>query len=181
MTDHTARLQRLDQARHEPVPAWRWHAVVDALPTLRGGPCTVAVTMGAAMEDRTRLDSPRTLMQCRGWIPSDPSSGEPWQQGARTKAGNTPARRVLGEGAWASRSPAQVRRHVLLRLAKQSTVIQASSWQAHVRLGNRSQGLGARGTHAHVGSRAMARELTGWLWAMAKEVPSGASDEVGSG
>jgi transposase len=31
VTDHTARLQRLEQARHEQVTAWRVHPMVDAL------------------------------------------------------------------------------------------------------------------------------------------------------
>jgi hypothetical protein len=64
VTAHTARLQRLDQALHEHGPAWRLHAVVEALQALRGVPCTVAVTMGAAMglcfrPARVILDFPR--------------------------------------------------------------------------------------------------------------------------
>jgi transposase len=35
--EHSARLQRLDQALHEHVKAWRLSPVVDALQTLRGG------------------------------------------------------------------------------------------------------------------------------------------------
>jgi transposase len=70
VTEHPARLPRLDQARHEPVPAWRWHAVVAALQALRGVPCTVAVTMVAAIGALTRFATPRELMQCLGLIPS---------------------------------------------------------------------------------------------------------------
>ena len=88
-----------------------------------------------------------------------------------TKAGNTPARRVLVAGAWASRSPATVRRHVPLRLAKQPTGIQDLSWQAQGRLCTRYRRLVSRGTHANVVTVAIARELTGFLWALAKEVP----------
>jgi transposase len=46
VTAHTARLQRLDQARHEPVPAWRVRAVGEALQALRGVPCPVASASG---------------------------------------------------------------------------------------------------------------------------------------
>jgi transcription elongation GreA/GreB family factor len=41
-----------------------------------------------------------------------------------TKAGNTHARRVLVEGAWAYRYPAKVSRHLQLRLETQPKVIQ---------------------------------------------------------
>ena len=49
-----------------------------------------------------------------------------------TKAGNTHARRVLVEGAWAYRYPAQGSRHLQLRLEKQPKVIQDISWKAQV-------------------------------------------------
>jgi len=58
VTDHTARLQRLAQARHEPVHTWRLAPVVEALQGLRGVQCTVAVTLGAARGDLTRFDPP---------------------------------------------------------------------------------------------------------------------------
>jgi hypothetical protein len=75
-------------------------------------------------------------------------------------AGPSHARRVLVEGAWASRSPAQGRRHWQLRLEKQPKVIQAIRWKAQGRLWKRSRRLGSRGQHAHVVIVASARELT---------------------
>ena len=171
MNEHTARLQRLEQALHEHVKAWRLHPVVDALQALRGVQCTVAVTLVAAMGDLTRFESPRELMKFLGLIPSEYSSGEQRRQGSMTKAGNTHARRVLVEGAWAYRYPAKVSRHLHLRLETQPKVIQDISWKAQVRLCQRSRRLVSRGKHAHVVTVAMARELTGCMWAIAKEVP----------
>jgi len=78
---------------------------------LRGVQCTVAVTLVAALGDLTRFAHPSQLMQYLGLTPAESSSGERRRQGAITTSGNTHARRVLGEGAWAYRSPAQVRRH----------------------------------------------------------------------
>jgi transposase len=46
VNDHAARLQRLEQALHEQVTAWRLYPVVEALQALRGVQCTVAVTTG---------------------------------------------------------------------------------------------------------------------------------------
>jgi transposase len=97
-----------------------------------------------------------------------------------TKAGHTPARRVLVEGAWADRDPAQSSRHWQRRREHQPTVIQDLRWKAHVRLCKRDRRLVARGQHAKVVTVAMARELTGFMWAMAQEVPVIASDQDGS-
>jgi transposase len=123
------------------------------------------------MGELTRFESPRELMQFLGLIPSEHSSGEQRRPGALTKAGNTHARRVLVAGAWAYRYPAKVSRHRPRRLAKQPTVIQASSWKAPVRLCKRYRRLVARGNHATVVTVAIARELSGFLGAIAKEVP----------
>ena len=95
---------------------------------------TVAVTTVAALGDLTRFEHPRQLMHDLGLTPSEYSSGGRRQQGGMTKTGNTHARRALVEGAWASRYPAKVSRHLPLRLAKLPTAIQAISWKAQVRL-----------------------------------------------
>ena len=171
VTEHTARLQRLDQELQEHVPAWRLHAVVEALQALRGVPCTVAVTMVAAIGDLTRFDTPRELMKFLGLIPSEYSSGARRQQGSITQAGNTHARRALVEGAWAYRSPAKVSRHLQLRREKQPKMIQDISWKAQVRLCKRYRQLVARGTHANIVTVAIARELAGFMWAIAQQVP----------
>jgi transposase len=88
-----------------------------------------------------------------------------------TKTGNTHARRVLVEGAWAYRSPAKVSRQLQLRLEHQPQRIQDISWKAQVRLCKRSQRLVAQGKHANVVAVAIARELVGFVWAIAKKVP----------
>jgi len=88
-----------------------------------------------------------------------------------TKTGHTHARRVLVEGAWAYRSPAKVSRQWQLRLEHQPQMIQDISWKAHVRLCKHYQRLVAKGKHAHVVAVAIARELVGFVWAIAKKVP----------
>jgi transposase len=169
--EHTARLQRLEQELHEHVQTWRLSPVVEALQALHGVHCTVAVTLIAERGDLTRFDTPRELMKFLGLTPSEYSSGEQRRQGSITKAGNTHARRVLVEGAWASRYPAKVSRHLPLRLETQPKIIQDSSWKAQVRLCNRYRRLVARGKHANIVTVAIARELAGFLWAIAREVP----------
>jgi transposase len=111
VTEHTERLQRLEQELQAHVKSWRLHPVVEALQALRGGQLTGAVTTVAELGDLTRFEHPRQLMKYLGLIPSEDSPGERRRQGALTKAGNTHARRALVEGAWADRSPANVSRH----------------------------------------------------------------------
>ena len=102
---------------------------------------------------------------------SEYSSGERRRQGSLTKAGNTHARRAVVEGAWASRDPAKVSRHLQLRLEHQPKAIQDISWKAQVRLCKRFRRLMARGKHANQVVVAITRELVGGMWAIAKLVP----------
>jgi transposase len=171
VTEHTERLQRLEQELTEQVNAWRLNPVVDALQALRGVQFTVAVTTVAELGDLPRFDNPRELMNFLGLIPSEYSSGERRRQGSITKAGNTHARRALVEGAWAYRYPAKISRHLQLRLANQPKAIQDISWKAQVRLCKRYRRLMARGKHANPVVVALARELVGFRWAIAKQIP----------
>ena len=107
VNEPSARLQRLEQARQDHVKTWRLSPVVEALQALRGVQCTVAVTLVAELGDLTRVESPREPRQCMGLLPSAYASGEPHRQGAMTQAGNTHARRVLVDGAWANRDSRQ--------------------------------------------------------------------------
>jgi transposase len=132
--------------------------------------CTVAVIMVAERGDLTRVDNPRHLMKFLGLMPSESSTGEKRRQGSITKTGNTHARRALVEGAWAYHDPANVSRHLHLRLAKQPKIIQAISWKAQVRRCKRDRRLLARGKQANQVVVASARAWVGLLWAMATEV-----------
>jgi len=87
-----------------------------------------------------------------------------------TKTGNSHARRALVEGAWAYRYPAKISRHLQLRLAKLPPAIQAISWKAQVRLCKRYRQLMAKGKNANQVVVAVARELVGFMWAIAKQV-----------
>ena len=171
VTEPTERLQRLAHAREDQVNAWRWAPVVDALPARRGVPFTGAVTMGAAWGDLTRVDTPRQLMSSRGLTPSAYSRGARRRQGSSTQAGHSHARRVLIEGAWASRYPAHVSRPLPWRLERVPKTLQDISWKAQVRLCKRYRQLSARGKHANQVVGAMARAWIACMWAMAQHRP----------
>jgi transposase len=170
VTEHSARLQRLEEELQAQVQTWRLAPVVDALQGLRGLQFTVAVTTVAALGDLTRFENPRQLMSDLGLTPSEYSSGERRRQGGITKTGTTHARRALIEGAWAYRYPAKVSRHLQLRLEKRPKPVQDISWKAQVRLCKRYRQLNARGKHANQVVVAIARELVAFMWAIAQQV-----------
>jgi len=178
VTEHTARLQRLEQELHEHVHTWRLQPVVEALQGLRGVQFTVAVTLVAELGDLTRFDNPRQLMSDLGLIPSEYSSGDRRRQGGITKAGNTHARRVLIEGAWAYRDPAKVSRHLQWRLETLPKPLQEISWKAQVRRCKRYRRLIGRGNNPNQVVGAIARELSAFRWAIAREVPLTPSTET---
>jgi hypothetical protein len=170
-TEHTERRQRLEQELHERVQSWRLPPGVEALQAWRGVPLPVAVTTGAELGDWTRVEHPRPLRKYPGLLPSPYPSGERRRQGALPKAGHAHARRALVEGAWASRSPAQVSRPPQLRLDKLPNPSQAISWKAQGRRCKRFRRVRARGQHANHVVVAMARELRGFMWASANQLP----------
>src|SRR5262249_8372197 len=110
-------------------------------------------------------------MHYLGLTPSDYSSGARRQQGSMTKTRNTHAPRALVEGAWAYRYPAKVSRHLQLRLEKLPKAMQAISGKAQVRLCKRYRQLMAKGKNANQVVVAIARALSAFMWAIAKQVP----------
>jgi transposase len=164
-------LQRVEVELPPLVQTWRWAPVVEAIQALRGLQFIAAVTLIAELGDLSRFDTPRQLMSYLGLVPSEPSSGERRRQGSITKTGNSHARRVLVEGAWAYRYPAQVRRHLQLRLETVPKAIQDIRWKAQVRLCKRYRRLVARGKNVNPVVVAIARAMAAFVWAIAREVP----------
>lgn len=170
VSEHQERLQRIESELHTQVQTWRWAPVVEAIQALRGVQFISALTLIAELGDLTRFDNPRQLMNYLGLTPSEHSSGARRRQGAITKTGNSHARRVLVEGAWAYRYPAKVSRHLQLRLEKLPKALQDISWKAQVRLCKRYRQLLARGKNVNQVVVAIAREMAAFVWAIAQEV-----------
>ncbi len=164
----TARLQRIERALIEQVASWRFASVVDALQAMRGLDTIAAITLVTELGDLTRFDSPRELMAFLGLVPSEHSSGSRRRLGGITKCGNSHARRILIEAAWAYRHPARIARRLLLRSEQLPPSIRAIAWKTQVRLTARYRRLAARSKPHQVVVTAIARELTGFLWAIAR-------------
>jgi transposase len=132
--------------------------------------------MVAEIGDPTRFDPPRELGKFLGLMPSDYTSDDHRRQGSITKAGNTQAGRALVQGAWAYRPLAQVSHQLQRRLQTPPKMLQDISWKAQVRLWKRYRRLVSRAKHANVATVAMARELVGFSWAVAQQIPLTAPD-----
>lgn len=162
-----ATLSRLTQGLDAEVTRWRFEPVVQALMSLRGIARIVAITLVAEIGDIGRFGHPRELMAYLGLVPSEHSSGARTRRGKITKAGNGHARRMLIEAAWQYRFRPHIGRDLKQRLASCSSEQQRLSWKAQERLCQRYAALTQRQLHQNKVCVAVARELVGFVWAMA--------------
>ena len=166
------RVGRLTDQLRAHTPAWRWAPVVDALQALRGVSFVTAVGLVAEVGDIRRFDHPRHLMAFLGLVPSEYSSGPSVRRGGITKAGTPHARRLLAEAAWADQGIPRIGRQMLDRQEALPKPICAIAWKAQLRRTARFRKLVARGKAKPKVATAIARELTGFIWAIAREVPA---------
>jgi transposase len=166
--DAEARRDRLTRQIEELLPSWSMAPVVTALQAMRGVALVVAVTVVAEVGDFRRFANPRQLMAYLGLVPSEHSSGSTVRRGGITKAGNAIARRVLIEGAWTYRMSARVSRKLHDRLETLSMAVRDIAWKAQVRLCTRYRRLAAAGKPKVVVTTAIAREMVGFIWAIAR-------------
>jgi transposase len=166
--DAEARRDRLTEQIEELLPRWSMAPVVAALQAMRGVAFVVANTVVAEVGDFRRFVHPRQLMAYLGLVPSEHSSGSSVRRGGITKAGNALARRVLIEGAWTYRMSARVSRKIHDRLEQLPPQIRDIAWKAQVRLCARYRRLAAAGKPKVVVTTAIAREMVGFIWAIAR-------------
>ena len=171
INERQLRVERIERELLDHAKTWRLYPVVLAIQAMRGIRFTVAITVIAELGDLTRFDDPRQLMAYLGVTPTEYSSGSKRRLGSITKTGNTHARRVLVEGAWAYRFPAKVSREIQRRQEDLPPSIQAIAWKAQLRLCKRYHRLVAKGKDKNIVVVAIAREMIAFVWAIAKQTP----------
>ena len=164
------RVQRLTAALAEAISGWRFEPVVAALRALRGIDTVAAVGLVAEIGDISRFASAGQLMGYLGLVPSEHSSGNSIRRGSITKTGNSHARRLLTEAAWNYRFPARMSRALTDRSEALPEPIQRHAWKAQLRLSGRFARLRSRGVQHNKACVAVARELAGFVWAIARQV-----------
>lgn len=149
------------------IKGWDLQPVLEKLMALRGISMISAVTILAELGDMSRFEKPAQLMAYLGLVPSEHSSGAKRRQGGITKTGNGHLRRVLVEAAWNYRFPARKTRVIEKRAELTSPEVQAMAWEAQKRLCGRYQHLIKAGKPKQQVTTAVARELCGFIWAIA--------------
>jgi transposase len=160
----------LDRQIAELVREWSLGPVVEALQALRGVAIAVAAGVVAEVGDMRRFDNPRQLMAYLGLIPGERSSGQTRRLTSITKAGSTVARRLIVEAAWSYRMPAKIGQAMQRRQQALPTAVRDIAWKAQVRLCARYRRMLARRKKAPVVVTASAREVVGFIWAIARQV-----------
>lgn len=166
------RCNQLDEVLKEAVSGWTLSPLVYALQALRGIKLTAAVTLVAEIGDLHRFDSPKQLMAWLGLVPAEHSSGRRIKRGEITRSGNAAARTMLIESAWHYRFPAREGRSLMERNGDIPERIRAIAWKAQVRLCARFRRLAASGKQTVKVVTAIARELAGFIWDIARHTPA---------
>jgi transposase len=138
---------------------------VERLRCFRGIDDLTALTIAAELGDARRFASAPRTMAFVGLVPSEHSSGTKRARGGITKTGNAHLRRVLVEAAWHYRHRPFVGDILRRRQHGAPAAVIAQAWTAQQRLHRRYHRLAGRGKPSQHVITAVARELTGFVWA----------------
>lgn len=165
-----ARVERLTAAVEAQATSGPFAELIAALTSLRGVGVVTAVTVVAELGDPGRFDRPSQLMAFAGLVPSEHSSGGRDYRGRITKTGNAHVRWVAVEAAWHCRRKPHVSRELARRQQGQSAAVIAIAGKAQTRLHQRYVRLVTKGKPKPKAAVAVARELLGFVWAIARQV-----------
>jgi transposase len=130
----------------------------------RGIDTVTAMTIVTELYGFERFHSPRGLMAFLGLVPSEQTSGYDPKRGRITRMGNSHVRRILIEAAWHYRHRPGVASLRKRRQGQPAEMI-ALADKAQQRLYRRYRRMTERGIPAPKAVTAVARELTGFVWA----------------
>jgi transposase len=163
-----ARVTTLDQEISRQAEKAPYKAIVGRLRCLRGIDTLSAMALIAEICDFARFEHPRELMAYLGLVPSERSSGGKQRRGSITKTGNGHARRIFVEAAWHYRHAPARSATMKARWSGQSRTVVDHAYKAQERLHRRFFRLTSRGKPSQVAIVAVARELCGFVWAVAR-------------
>lgn len=162
------RRDRLDAAIAELAAEPGWAPLVSRISAVRGMGAVTAFSVAAEIGDFSRFPSAPAFMSYLGLVPSEDSTGGKVSRGPITRTGNGHVRTLLVEAAWhharrwSPLSPAEI--------AKRSGIGPEAARvasEANRRLRSKAERLRRRGVQASKANVAVARELAGFVWALA--------------
>lgn len=165
------RIEELETQIRELAGQEPWREPVAALRCLRGVDTLTALALVTEIGDFSRFRSAEEFMAFVGLVPSEHSSGGRRSQGSITKVGNSHVRRLLVESAWHARRRPKVSYELARRQRGQDPLVVERAWRCQERLHARWRRLAARGKPSQKIAVACARELAGFVWAIATDQP----------
>lgn len=145
----------------------RWNGRVEALRCMKGIDTLTAFALVAEVGVFSRFGSARDFAAWLGLVPSQRSTGEKVSLGPITKTGNSHLRRLLTEAAWHYASATRERKRGLYDGAVPPSVSNHAA-KGVERLVERRRRLSEAGKRPAVANVAIARELSGWAWALGR-------------
>jgi transposase len=169
----TERVRRLTAALAEQAAAWRLFPLVQALQVLRGTAWVSAVTIVAEVEveDFARFAQAKDLRAYVGLVPAEHASGASRRQRRVTRTGHGRVRRILVAVAWCYRFRPRLSKTIGKRNERVAPGVRKIAGKAQQRLHGRLPRLTQRGQAKQPAVTAVARELAGFIWAIARETP----------
>jgi transposase len=171
------RRQRLEAELEQAIEFSPLAHLVQAWQCLRGIKVISAIRLAAELGDIRRFTTPRQLMGYVGLVPSERSSGSREWRGSVTKTGNAHVRHILVQAAWHSRHAPSISAELRKRQRGQPERVKAIAWKAQDRLHRRFRRLVGRGKPGQKAVVAVAREMLGFIWAIAQEIPVPEQDQ----
>jgi transposase len=166
------RIEQLERELDRAAQEGPWRELVARLRCLRGVDTLTALGLVAEIgTDWSRFKCAEQFMSFVGLVPSERSSGEQRSQGPITKAGNGHVRRLLVEAAWHQRQRPRVGEQLAARQRGQDPLVIERAWRAQQRLHRRWARMAGRGKPHQKIVVATARELAGFVWAIATDQP----------
>ena len=166
-----ARLAALNQQVVDMAATDPYRTRVAYLRCLKGIDTLSAMTLVVEIQEFRRFSRATRLMKFTGLTPSEYSSGGSVRRFGIAKAGNAHVRRVLVEAAWCYRRPNVTGATLIKRREGCPAAVVQLARKTQDRLHRRFHRLALRGKPLGVAAAAIARELSGFVWAMAQHFP----------
>lgn len=171
LEDAEARLDSLDQqvlalAQTEP-----YRLSVQYLRCLKGIDTLGALTLAVETQDFRRFRAAPAYMNFTGLVCSENSTGDDERRGPITKVGNAHLRRILVEAAWSYRRRDTTGPELAKRRRGCPADVLRIARKAQERLHRKYWRLVSRSKLPQVAVVAVARELAGFVWAIAQHCP----------
>lgn len=171
MEEVEARMETLDQQVQDLAGQPAYQAGVRYLRCFKGIDTMSAITLIVEAQDFRRFDGADAFMKFTGLTGWEYSSADRVRRGGISKAGDAHIRRVLVESAWSYRLPNVTGRPLAERRKGCPLKVVQLAKKAQDRLHRKFLRMIHKSKSAPVTVTAVARELAGFVWAMAQHFP----------